>query len=512
MEMSFQPQMGFGSQPGERTLPPEAQVGFRPSSEVVLKEARAVVVMAAVPLEAQYEEFDKAFKEALDYDPVRDVPRYITFRVERADVTADPNQDPDQAKWESLSTRAAITETLNWGPSPQEVVDPNAIDPLILTHRVPPFVQRDIYEALVHPDIPLFDFSADPNAPQAAPDANPQPQPDDEFGDGNPLTGLQPQAMGEGRMQPGVRMPNPYGSGPRGMQGYGEGQFGGGATEETIAKYRLIRFTDTTVQPKRKYRYRVRVVVEDPNNPCLTELAQKNWDPGRTQPFRKPPIQSVTESVKKRRDARDAKDKYPFMLESDPSEPSEIVELPEVNHYFAGSVTPGKGNALRPGTPPILTSQPTAKLLTVAWDAVKAVDVPAEVDVLRGSLLNFEKDVEVIHPSKLLIVPIGEHTFKTNSIVLDFTGGDEMPSMDPRVASDRIPEPGAILIFDGEGKLQLLDETEDVEGFRRYLPPKPVEVAPSTDGSIVPGEFPGGGLLDAPTRPTRPGRNRASQP
>lgn len=510
-QMSYPGQLGQPGQPGDRSLPPEALVGFRASGEVIVKEAQAVVVMAAVPLEQQFEEFDKAFKDALDYDPIRDVPRYVTFRVERADVTADPNQDADAAKWEPLNTRAAAESTLSWGPSPREVVDFNSVDPLILTHRVPPFLQREIYEALVHPDIPLAKPAADPNAP-AVPEATRPAAGDDEFGGLNPLSGQAGgQVGGEGGMvQPGMRMPGPYGPGPgpRMMQGYGEGQMQGmsEATDVAAAKYRLIRFTDTTVQPKHKYRYRVRVVVEDPNNPCLTDLAQRMWDPGRTQPLRRPPIQSIAENVKNRREARD-KDKYPFLLESEPSEPSEIVELPEVNHYFAGKITPGEGNPMKAGTPPILRTQPTVNLLTVAWDKDKAVDVPAEKDVHRGSILNFTKEVEVIHPAKLVIAPIGEHQFKTNSIVVDFAGGDEIPTVDPKgPVTDKVPEPSEILIFDGEGKLQLLDETADVEGFRRYLPPKAVVAAPPSNGTtIAPDDYPGG-LLDGPARPIRPNR------
>lgn len=514
----FQPQMNFPGQPGgqagDRSLPPEAVVGFHSAGEVIAKEAQAVVVLAAVPLEQQYEEFDKAFKDALDYDPIRDIPRYATFRVERADVTADPNQDPDAATWQPLKTaNAAATETMKWGPSPSEVVDLNSIDPTVLTHRVPPFLQREIFQALVHPDIPLATAAGDPNAPAAVADPA-KPQGDDEFGGQNPLAGQQGGAqagLGEGgpRLPPGMRMPGPNGPGQRMMQGFsGEGQGPGmsGATEVATAKYRLIRFTDTTVVPKHKYRYRVKVVLEDPNNPCLTELAKNMWDPSRTAPLRKPPIQSITENVKKRRDAADAKERHPFLLVSDASEPTDVVELPEVNHYFAGQITPGKGNAVKPGTPTILTIQPTANLLTVAWDTKMAVDVPAEKEVLRGAILNFTREVEVIHPAKLLIVPIGEHTFKTNSIVVDFAGGNEMPTVDFKSPStEKVMEPTEILIFDGEGKLQLLDEADDVEGFRRYLPPKVVVPEPSSAGTTIgPGDFPGGNLLDGPPRPIRP--------
>jgi len=296
---------------------------------------------------------------------------------------------------------------------------------------------------------------------------------------------------------------------PRG--GYGEGAMQGGSGQEIkIAKYKLVRFTDTTVEPLRKYRYRVKLDFEDPNNPYNGDTAP--WDPARTLALRKPSQQSMSGNVITRvKKAEAAGNKFPFLLESEPSEPSDIVELPAANRYFAGKASPGGGSALKQGTPIILTSQPSANLLTVEWDAAKAVDVPGEKEVFRGSTLNFEKEVDVIHPGILAIHPIGKYSFHNNSLVLDFAGGNDIPSLENRRSDTKVQEPCEILIIDGLGNLQLLDETDDVDGFRRYLPPK-VE-APKTPG---PGETFGpeapqspGGLLDGPRQPARPPRGKA---
>ncbi|QDU30392.1 hypothetical protein ETAA8_55210 [Anatilimnocola aggregata] len=504
-------EMGMNNR-GLSVLPPEAKVGFHPSGEVAIREARAVVVLAAVPLEKQLEEFEAAFKDALDYDPARDIPRYILFHVERADVTDDPAQDPAQAKWESLSFPKALTEMYSWAPSPHEVVNPNAVDPAILTNRVPPFMQREIYEALVHPDIPAAQLPAagpgngmEGNLPgvEGAMPVAPKISEEDLTGAGGgaPLPGMT-GVGGEGRMpfqqqgmQPGFR-PN----------GFGEGGPGAGGPMMTLTKYKLLRFTDTTVQPSRKYRYRVKLLVEDPNNPWSKEVPPR-WDPTRTVPYRRPSIQSMSPNVLNRVRAKEAgpNSNLAFLLESDPSEPSDIVELPELTRYFAGKATSPSGNPVRPGTPPVFTTQPFANLLTVMWDANKAVDVPGEKEVFRGSILNFDKDVEVIHPAKLLVHPIGKYSFRTDSIVVDFTGGNEIPSVEGRRSDPRVQEPCEMLVFDGQGNLKLLDEADDVEGFRRYLPPKPE--APKTTGPAVFGPdaaVPGDDLLNTPRQP----RNR----
>lgn len=512
---------GAPGQAGARVLPPEAIVGYHGGAEIIAREARAAVIMAAVPLEKQFEEYEKAFKEALDYDPTRDLPRYILYVVERADVTDNPALDPAQATWQALDLPKALGEMNLWGPSPREVVDPSALDP-ILTNRIPPFMQREIYEALIHPDIPLAKVEvADPNAAQAA-------RPGDiaaANAAGNSVDLLDPNAApiaanpnqpgGEGMVRPGQAMPGPRGypamMPPGGARGYGEGMQGSPGAQASLAKFRLLRFTDTTLQPFRKYRYRVKLLLEDPNNPYAGPTAPR-WDPSRNTPLRKPSIQSMSQAALARVRRADTA-KYPFLLETEPSEPSDIVELPQINRYFAGKATAGNGNPLAIGTPgnstltpPIYSTQSSTNLLTVEFDNKLAVDIPAEKEVYRGSTLNFEKEVDVIHPSLLAITPIGKYAFRNGSMVIDFVGGNDIPNLDAR-RSDKVQEPSEVLIFDELGNLQILDETDDVEGFRRYLPPKPEEPKATTTQPLGPEGYPGG-ILEGPPGPRsrRPGK------
>jgi hypothetical protein len=504
--------------------PPEAIVGFHPSGEVAIREARAVVVMAAIPLEKQLEEFETAFKEALDYDPMRDLPRYVLFRVERADVTADPSIDPAQATWESLQIARALNEMVTWAPSPNEVVDPMALDPF-LTHRIPPFMQRDIVDILTHPEIPkaqlLTNSTMGPGGEGLmGPEGGP---PVRKLTEEELLRGVMPGANGmpggpggEGMMPGGMRQPGGFGppggmmmppGGMMGPGGYGEGGMMGqsGMPGMVLAKYKLLRFTDTSVMPNRKYRYRVKMLMEDPNNPYVGDGTPPRWDPQRSQPLRKPSPQSLSPVVQTRiRDAETKNRNLAWLLESEPSEPSEIVELPEMDRFFVGKASPAGGSPVRPNTPPVYTTQPSANLLTVSFDTTKAVDVPAEKDVLRGSVLNFEKEVEVYHPSKLVVAPIGKHTFKTDAIVVDFTGGSDIPPVGR--ADTKVQEPCQMLLVDKSGNLRVLEETDDIEGFRRYLPPK-LEAPPMPPTGMMPdGMMPAAdGLLDG--RPPRRQRN-----
>ncbi|WP_254512665.1 hypothetical protein [Anatilimnocola floriformis] len=525
--MGMGPPVGMPGMPGtaSKVLHPESIIGYHAGGETIAKEARAAVIMAAVPVEKQFEEYEKSFKDALDFDPARDVPRYVLYRIERADVTANPGIDPAQANWELLSIPRALNEmNMTWGPSPAEVVELNALDP-ILTNRVPPFMQREIHEALLHPDIPVAhrqtaeELAAGMAGPRpgAVPAANPSEDLTDPTAAPIAPGGNMPGPGGEG----GMRMPRPgFGEGMRmPPRGPGEGMMGMGPNGQmgpqvALAKYRLLRFTDTTIQPNHKYRYRVKLILEDPNNPYVGDQPPR-WDPSRSQPLRKPSIQSMSPAALARvRRAETVANPAtrPFLLETDYSEPSEIAELPPVTRYFAGKATAGNGGPLAIGTPPnvtmtppILTTQPLVNLLTVGFDNKLATDVAGEKEVYRGSMLNFEKEIDVIHPSLLSVHNIGKYTFKTNAMVLDFVGGTDIPNLDTR-RSDKVPEPCEILIFDGDGNLQLLDEADDVEGFRRYLPPKPDE-HPSTNAG-APQRFPGDVLGEPAVRPKGPVRPR----
>jgi hypothetical protein len=264
-----------------------------------------------------------------------------------------------------------------------------------------------------------------------------------------------------GSMPPGAgSMPPGVGAGMPGMAGDMDS---GSLAGMPPPKYKLIRFTDVNVEAGHKYRYRVKVLLHDPNHPMT----------GYTPPS----LASLDQTVRERIRGLDASVFYVF---SDWSEASPVAELPSVDQYFAGSVKQPTTSPLVPGKPPVpATTHPVGKSLVVIWDATKAVDVAAEVDVHRGSIFNLVKDVQVIHPVQHRPVELTEYAFSTNAIVADMIGGEVIPLISRQGEMEPLKAPGEMLIIDSQGKLRVQDEAEDIEGFRRFLITEPPPVAES---------------------------------
>jgi len=532
---------------------PEADRGYRPSMGAVAKAAQAMVVMAVVPYDKQIEEYEKSLSESLEYDPLRDSPKYLLFNVERADVTEDPAADPAKLEWMRINTKAALAEIATWAGTPTEISDPLYLDPIpgvggsgagegmataapmrmeggypgmsggtapshkfgVLTHPAPPFMLRDTWDMLTHPDVPLMqltsatDSGSMPGMPgrpgrRLGPDGKPigpkgsgdATEEDDLPGIGLPQAGMNPGAPYGPYGQTGpMMMPGaPYG-------GYGEG--GTGVVDPTIRpKYKLIRFTDTGVEAGRKYRYRLKVFLEDPNYPSAA--------------FRSPPPVSLDNEVQDRvkkqaaADAKRAATRQGFKTywrESEWSEPSEVVSLPSMDRFFAISADPPALSNIIDGRPGVPSTQPDAKILTVVWDPAKAADLAAEEEIFRGSLISFVADAWAVHPVKLEVRSLPKTEFRTNSIVADIQGGENIPPL--KRTTDPLKAPAEVLVFDSQGNLSVEDDTSDIEEVRKFTPqPEPEKkdpMSPYGEGTgydaLMEGPMP-----PSPTPPRRGGR------
>jgi len=521
---------GYGA-PGMGGINPESIRGFQGNAQSGIgRHAAAMVVTAVVPYEKQLEEFANALNSSLDYDLQRDQPVYLGFAVERAEVPADNLEaDPALLQWARINVKAAKIEQLGdptppgrwgqWAGVLTEVSDPAYLD-ANLTYPAPPFMQRDIWPLVTHPDVPLMPLAsamgtyegtmrppvsggagaaADkpvedvPTIPGAMPGMSGAYGGSSDGGYGGMPGALGPMgsAMG-GSMGPSRGMPGGMsmggmsgysggssagGYGGSSMGGYGGSGYGGyggygeGGAGMTFAppKYKLVRFTDTHVEEGKHYRYRLKVQLHDPNHPWITLPA--------------PTLASLHEDVRARIRALDAEDakkttdparpQRTFWIESDWSEPSDVVSLPSRSSFFAGSVKQPSASEIVPDKPRIANSQPEVKVLTSVWDPVKAVDVPAEETAYRGSTLNFTKDTKVIHPINHDPVDYKEYKFQTGGVVADLMGGEPIPKKNRSSTADPLTAPGELLIFDAQGNLRVRDEAEDIEEFRRQLVPEP---------------------------------------
>jgi hypothetical protein len=543
--------MGGGMMPGLAGGARRANdnaIEFQAPLNSLAKTRRGIVFSAVVPHEKLVEEFQSALADSLDYDASRDTPAYLTFFVQRVDVTDDPSVDPatlPAERWQDISTLKALDEAVEWAGTPQEIVDPIYLVPVAanaarnarigLTHPLPPFIHRDLWDVLTHPDVPLATATV---APVQQPSRR-RPERSTEEGDEVPgvpgagsraAGGMMPGGMMPGGMMPGGMMPGgmmpggmmpgdagglaggesgydvgsaapggmmpggmmpggmmpggmmpggmmPGGMMPGGMMPGGMGGMPGSAFMGKMAKYKLIRFTDFTVEAGRKYRYRAKVVVNDPNNPSSPHVA--------------PNPASLADDVRKRLATEEAAGTLRTYRASDEwSVPSEVVSLPLPGKYLAGEVTPDNSQEIIPNTARVPGSRETsAKLVAVVHDSKFAVDVPVEKSVTRGTTLNLVEDVEVPHPIYGDLRKLKEYRFYTDALVADIWGGEKLPLIDR--TQNALSAPGEVLVVDAEGNLHVCSETDDAEEYRRYLPEKKEEKSASGqfDGGMVPGGF-----------------------
>ena len=223
------------------------------------RQRQAVVsVRALAPLSRQSAEFRRAFNRTKGYIALRNTPKYLSFAVERAAVS---DKDDGPLAWTpcgNMNSALAQAQRGPWDYVTQELTDVRFVDPH-LTMATPHLVLEDLGPIALHSAVPR----------------------------GKPSN-----------QQPTVQAPDPA-----------------EVTQE--AEFLLIRWFDFRVTPGKKYRYRIRVLLEDPNHP-----QDARFDP---------PPDSLDETVKARlnvvaeQEARLSGRIY--YVYTDCSEPSEVVSV-----------------------------------------------------------------------------------------------------------------------------------------------------------------------------------------
>lgn len=256
---------------------------------------------------------------------------------------------------------------------------------------------------------------------------------------------MEESAMGYDGGMPGGGSGYPYGAGLRtgpGMQ-----------TAKPIV-HQLFRFFDFDVKPGKRYRYRVKPVLKNPN-------------------FGLPEQYVIAEKLSENR-----------YIEPDGwSDPSETVAVPYDSRLVAGPVK----------APATIFHEPSADVVTVTLRMEDGFEASKDYTVYRGHLANFEAVVEekkagpmgFMGPegmeSSAMGMPPGpggpepkrrkagddeeekkiEHA--TNMLVLDIAGGDRLHR------SDRsLTEPGYLLLMGPDGSLVVRDELHDQDDYLAY--------------------------------------------
>ncbi|MGL4514439.1 MAG: hypothetical protein ACRCT8_15225 [Lacipirellulaceae bacterium] len=452
----------------------QMEAGVQTQGDELIQQLSCAVVLAKAPSKKQYEVYQEAFEEARGYSELGDTPQYLGYFVQRAEV-----RDGKQGKWVDVpvtdgqlagqkfpfvSGNYLDRVVRDWASGQEDPMDARYQD-YALTTPLPPLVGAGWrQDEIVHPAVPLqvdSDAEAEEEARKLETEGIDGDEPDDEEGGFDSGTDAGPGGMGMGRggMEGGMRggmggmrggmggmpggmrgaggMPGGMRGGMGGMRG-GMGGMGGGASRsggpsefnpEIPAK--MVRFFDFTVKPGRQYRYRVRLVLRDPNA-------------GIERRFLAREVVERIDSFKKPRVHREA----------DWSDPSPVISVP-----MAGTVSIVDAKAPKKGS----AAEGTLNLLVQSYavdESGRAQQAGVKKTFRRGSVMNSTEDTEVVTADRQWIEKVKDFDLNTGITLVDFRGGDEV--------AQGLKRPVRALYMDAGGRLFVRNELDDAETVESY--------------------------------------------
>ncbi|EMI18159.1 hypothetical protein RMSM_04909 [Rhodopirellula maiorica SM1] len=433
---------------------------------------RFIAGTAALPHKAIYESFSRSLKDSANYRPEdRDTPKYWNFQVQRADVTDKSVDQLAEGDWVDRKDRKFHTTiaAVLWAGTAPELVPVDYRDDL-LTMWIPPMLMEDYSGFVLHPMIPMLTKAEleTLNAPVVDVDDPMKRLEGDNIFEGIDIKRTDVNLNETGRegmmMDSGYQMNSPYG-------------FAG--VEENPSNYKLIRFYDFEYsfdkgprpQPGRKYVYRVRVSVKDPNFPDnpLLQPAAKTLHPEAYERVSELQAKAEKDYAPERAKGtrRSISEFRQFERWTPWSEPSEPVSLPTENTVLAGPVVPPsvKNLNFKNRSVPYAKNEPTAKMVVSKFDFSLATRVPMQIDATEGSVLSkTAESTDVIDPLTLEIKKLPDAAINNRSTVIAIDGGNPLSI----VTDDDLKEPGSILIFKDNGELDVASEVDDLQPYRIY--------------------------------------------
>jgi hypothetical protein len=464
-----------------------------------VRVAHWAIVVAKVPIKEQLQLYRDAFENARDYNPAADVPQYLGYFVERAEV--QPTDTDKDLKWQPVQVydgkslkpiakvvsanalygepedvtptgrkRAVKGAVTDWAMQMPDIVDPRYLGEGTLAFPLPPLVGRDWGREVTHSEIPLATDAQELPDAEKSPDAEDNAAPESaepaDLFSGGPSTGG--GGVGRPSMTGGYGMTSRGGrgfggemgsrgyGGEMGGRGYGVGMDGRGYGEgggrgasyagagggglgqggEPQAPCWLLRFFDFSVEPGKKYKYHVRMAMLDPNQSYGTRyVSADSLD------------KEADKRIRQEKAARKSRT-TPYRL-TEWSKPSVTVSIP-----LAGSV---KVVSTKPATDKF-NDEPSTTLLVESFgsdDKGNAIQAAEEDNFHRGSVANMAKDSKVLVEGGRAYDPVSKFPFRTGITVADIRGGERLTRTEQR--------PARVLLMGPAGQLFVQDELEDAD-------------------------------------------------
>lgn len=464
---------GAGSAGGGRQLDSKYDFGMRP---VATEDKRNPVPSvgwfiagtAVVPHKSLHEAYKLAFQDADQYNARRDTPFYYDLEVQRADVTDKPLDQLVEEDWSKVWDRTKYTQlaAYRWSGFAPEIVPSDYRDDA-LTTWIPPVLLDDYQSFSLHPMIPMLSRKDLEEAAMSDEDDEEIKEFSMDMEDDSALV-APGQTAGQGSMMDmdygmmDMEMDMEMGGMDGMMMGMGMAMMGGGGIETNPVDYKLIRFYDFAGfkgSPVfgRKYVYRIRYAVNDPNFPFSETL--------------QPKVSSLSPEVAQRiqvkmSDARESQ-KRDFRRWSDWSEVTAPVSLPSLEQYFCGPVQHGSVNVWKVAGKDVEYTRdpPSAKFIASQYDLSTGARIPVQMDVTEGTVLSITAEsADVVDPITLKVKKKPDVELISGTTVVDVDGGVPLKI----VQGEELKTPGMMLLFDQMGQLRVSDEIGDQESYRIY--------------------------------------------
>ena len=371
-----------------------------------------VAITGLVPYRQQFDGFQNAFQDTIGYNVERDVPRYLSLNVERAEVQPDGSL----SEWQILDTNQAMNiepQELWEGRSNELASKEYLIDGLVMS--IPPIVRRDLSKWAVHSTVPLAVINSAANRRGRSNEESARTERERRSRMRDRDSRNEEEAMVDNTevAQPAITVDSA-----------------------------MLRFFDLSVESGKSYRYRLQVVIDDPNNPLVDGVSPPD------------PETCETDVLVRLKEASEPYRRSPW------SEPTETITVPRGSAVLASSaMTPKSLKGGPNGRVPLrrrVYDEPSIDLMALIWDANQTRDVPVMLNVRRGSVLNgIARDIEVGDPSLQRILPLRRFNYRTDAIVLDVHGG---------VPIDGLASPGALLVWK-DGRIEVHGEFDDLSSF-----------------------------------------------
>ncbi len=441
----------------------------------------AVVGMALIDYEAQLKAYRDTFQYQRGYDAERDKPEYAFIEVQRK--TAD-------SEWKPI-TASLFNNYEKMGPTAKDLVLEKIEN---VTMDIPPFLGIDYRELVTLPEMKAVIIEEFLKMQEQD-----QKKTGDEKGDDSEDTG------------------NIFGSdnASKPDEASKTDDKSAGETDKKNVKYRLIRFYD--LDPKKygdEYFYRVRLWFKDPNNPDAAAASTKSSSGslkvggggGGSSLDEGPPGSGDGKGSNKKKELKPLyrDDLSPEVRRRLVAPLPEVEGLPkwieDQKEIYLRTVIPGEWvesktpvkvtrgfetfvagpvdapTANRIGETVFYETEPEATVVVNSFQEDLGVFVPALTTTLPGSVLNFRKVTNLLHPITLEVKELFEsqtrtrrgeektgRLFNTDAILVDAMGGQRQPfSRRP----DTFFAPAEVLLMDRNGRLIVRNVFNDETSFR----------------------------------------------